>query len=544
MLFNQVNWKYQIKLFYLLLAALMLLAMYFRSINILEMGIKGSDTFQYWHIATYWAKGELVFADPIKGDTRFFYRPLAYLIYSVVVKFFGQYDYSLKIVNIFADLVNIYLIFLVGRNIRGPWLGLLSAISYAFLPIIIQYSRCELLHILSESFILLSVWFLLKALGAKSKKLRFMFIGLAGMSFSCSMNIHTSLLYLGPGYLLFLLIYSLVSNKRLTDKLQQALANMLVFMSMFLLPYLIGGFIFGFSRIYNGMIGIGRYANRYTSDSENSQMLNFIDTMKSYLVDSTKMDLFVPFFVACMVIIAALLVFDLVKKRSTNKSTLSILLCIMLIVTCIAGNTFVINKKEHVRFFVPLVPLVFISVYGTICMVLDRLNFRKLALAAIVAITLLVLYNSQVFKYMRSLKQSSPSVYRELFNVLGEKVSAKEKLLLMPCSFHHTMGFSTVCYFGEDNVVYGRLCREHFDDLLHNNNVRYIFYVTHNKFMKWRDYDFIDYGTIEEAVSLCYGTTLVEKTPQWEIKAFYKVLGDRGRIIHHSPDGILIDLSG
>src|SRR3990170_9116976 len=71
--------------------------------------------------------------------------PLSYLIYAFIIKIVGPNLYSLRLINIVFFVATVYLTYLLAKTLlRGQKgagiLGLLSALLYAFYPMLIPYS--------------------------------------------------------------------------------------------------------------------------------------------------------------------------------------------------------------------------------------------------------------------------------------------------------------------------------------------------------------------------------------------------------------------
>lgn len=524
---------------YFWLIVLLTFAAYCRLINITQIGIDGSDTFQYWHIATSWAKGVFAFGDPVKNDPRTFYRPLAYLIYGVTVKFFGHYDFSIRLVNVFANIISIVLIFFIGKKVKSPWLGFFAAVSYSFLSNVLYYCRTELLHILTGTFVLLSVWFFLKAVERNSPKKWFLYLALAGLALSCGANTHPDIAYIAPGYILFLLFYSF-AKEGFASKVKDFIINSLVFSMSFFSLYIVGGLCFGFMRIYRGFREIKSVTSTNSSFGAmiKSFPVSFQLRLHKYIVSNVGTEIFFIIFIICIGILLFILCYNFFKKHPFDKDAIGPILFTILIIFYVSGNSLITDKRISPRLFIPMLPLVFISTYAIIYMALKKIPWKYCSIVTVAIISSFIIYNAKVPLNIKRYKAARPSVYREVYNVLGDKVNSQNKLLILPCSIYYAAGFSTISYFGEEAVVYARNCREPFDNFIKRNNIRYIFYVMNKGLVKWR-------ADAKDLITSCYGISPTHNSPQWEYEHFIRnIVGDKKtHVPYRSQNGLLFDIS-
>ncbi len=191
-----------------------------------DVGLSGSDTVYYTHLAQQWSEGNraLRVAGQISVP-----RPLLHYLNSRAVSLLGPTDSSIKRLNAGADCLNIVLIFLVTtlvwpRSRGGP---LAPAALWAFLPAAIHFSRIELPHTLSTTCVLLSAIAFSLSLRA-SPRLRRLALLTAGAIVGLAAMVHEDLVLLSVGYVGFLWLRLLTKGNRVRSA-EQSLLDTLFF---------------------------------------------------------------------------------------------------------------------------------------------------------------------------------------------------------------------------------------------------------------------------------------------------------------------------
>ena len=108
-----------------------------RFYQITEIGVTGSDTFWYWANGRLWADGKMNFYDANGGE---FFRPVAFLIHALSFKFFGQHDWTIKVIHASIDVFSfVIILYITIRLTANRWMGLIVAFCYAVNPFSIEY---------------------------------------------------------------------------------------------------------------------------------------------------------------------------------------------------------------------------------------------------------------------------------------------------------------------------------------------------------------------------------------------------------------------
>lgn len=229
----------------LLLLIVLGLSALIRFDHITGQGMSGGDGFQYLKEAKLWAEGKT----PDFLNNRF-YRPMAYFLQGMAVRIFGFNDYSIKLLHGAMDLLSILLIFLISTRLtKNCWTGLAGSLLYAFVPVIVRFSRHEMLQTESTFFVLLACFlFIVSVTKETTSHQSFIFLGLSGFVLGLATNIHADLAFLGPGYALVLFIHSHKPGE-IRNTFKKWFTRATIFSGSFFTPYVIGFILFGFKRV-------------------------------------------------------------------------------------------------------------------------------------------------------------------------------------------------------------------------------------------------------------------------------------------------------
>lgn len=108
-----------------------------------------------------------------------------------------------RLLTIFTALTTAFFLYLIGKNIGGKWLGILSAFFYLFIPYNIYFTRVILPDPMGVTFAVISVWAFLKF----SEKEKNLFLLISAIFFSLAMLIKPYL-----GFYIFPIIYLAVKK--------------------------------------------------------------------------------------------------------------------------------------------------------------------------------------------------------------------------------------------------------------------------------------------------------------------------------------------
>ena len=129
-----------------------------------------------------------------------------------------------------------------------------------------------------------------------------------------------------------------------------------------------------------------------------------------------------------------------------------------------------------------------------------------------------------------------PSIYRDVYNVLKDRVDDENKLLLAPYQLKYTGGFNNRCYFG-DKALYIQHCDAPFDEFVSRNNIRYLFLS--QKELK------PSYILYKGDTLPCYGAPLKSTDLKKEVEFILEKIASENRkgLIYQSDSGFIFDLA-
>lgn len=93
-----------------------------------------------------------------------FHPPLYHLILKFWTSLFGFSEIAARSLSVFAGVATVYIVYLIGREIKNEKLGLMSALFLATAPLHIYYSQEARMYSLATFFVVLLVYFFLKIL--------------------------------------------------------------------------------------------------------------------------------------------------------------------------------------------------------------------------------------------------------------------------------------------------------------------------------------------------------------------------------------------
>ncbi len=565
-------------LFVVILAA----AVFLRFVNITTIGFSGADTFMYYRVATSWSEGDYsVLGDEHLIDEQLdLFRPVPFYIYSQLIRHFGQYDYSIMLFNSVVDIFNIILLFMLGTRLKNAWLGLLSAMTYAFIPAAIEHSRMALFHIMTEFFVLIMVVCLLNLIGCKTKKSFYFNCVSAGLFAALGICTHPAVGFLLPGAIAVIGIAAL-GQQGVQDRIRRFFYGSLQFVAASLSLLFAGCFFWGFQRIFDaffkgGMRGVSQ--NSRSLMDMGIQLVKLIHVNIYFFFSLKIFDLI--FFFACISCVILFTRSNILKRNKGTAGTIPFVLMILMFSYFIFTTLF--TTEIITRYFIPLLPLFILFIYLTIYETYEEIVLfatarygrersiivfmRKSPIHLIVIFLLFSLFFTSNYSVARTMAYvrgqrphlyldfwnvygRTPSVYREVYNTIGGRVTDKERLLVLPFLFRHEGGFSIKPYFG-DNVSYIRNlylnlefgCDDNWEDYIKRNRIRYIFFGTAGEMFAPNAEFFLRYSPGQD-IPACYGIPSGNFNPSDELAFIIdKVKQAGGKAIYRLDTGIIFDL--
>lgn len=456
------------------LIIILFLSAWARFDGITRQGISSGDSIRNISEAKLWATGQ-----PPKFAGKF-YRPVTFFLQGMAIKIFGYNDYSVKILHGLMDMINILLIFLIaGKFVNNLWVGVFSSLLYAFLPKVISFTRSEMLHVESTTFVLLALFFLILFNSQKKSGFKvYLLLFLSGLSSGLAANTHADLAFLAPGYVLYLFIKSYdPQNKK--KSLKQFLIWAFVFSFSFFIPYFLGFLLFGAKRVVRIMLREGALArwnmdNIYDSVSKVRLFLGIIyNSLKFYFGKQF-------FFIGILLIgTIFVIIYRKIKKESDPLLAylpLMLIFSYLFIYSCIFSSTIACE-----RYFMPLLPLVIFIVTIWYYKIARQFLDKHSVIVFICIFAILFLLNP---KKMMPGKRKYISPYRKIYDILKDEVNSKNKLLIAPVVIYVDRGYQLDLYFGKNAVYMCHLPLKNLNkeynlksltELLAGLNIRYIF---------------------------------------------------------------------
>jgi len=125
-----------------------------------------------------------------------------YILGAIGLLFFGVKDYAILYTSAIFGVLSIILIYLIAKNIFSEITAFLAALLLAVSPFHITYSRSGYSQVTATFFILLGIYFYLKATEKRNK-----FLILAGLSFGYAVTCHPNQLWIMSIFIFDFLVY-------------------------------------------------------------------------------------------------------------------------------------------------------------------------------------------------------------------------------------------------------------------------------------------------------------------------------------------------
>lgn len=557
--------------FFLLIAAVSVFARFYR---IDAVGLDGSDTIYYYSIAREWASGNYVYsiADGIEV-----FRPTVHLIFSIGHQLLGPTDYAIKVVNATVDVANLMLVVALGFLVSRRWpVALASGLAYGLLPMAVYLARTELVHVISTFFVLSSAVSLLLARQFVNSTLALAALGSSGMLLAAAVLSHEELVFLGPAFAVFLPGFSLRWShlkqfKRFLMELIALLSPSCIIVAMIIftrpgrmLPLVQNSGVAITSEILTTLERFGRF----TWDA---------------LLASSSVALAGLFLLAIGFAGAGACIRALSRERAIAPVEPGAYLGIAA-VCCYMGLYSIFFSTFFARLFLPLMPLVIVSAFTWLDLMLRRRGTKVGGVAVVLVSALAIPF--QVGEHWRpqfmhgyyantwaSPKLPGPSTIkfgwrgfranyqedsaRTIYDVLKDQVSPDAKVLVTPSIAYPYPGrrvLQTEAYFG-DNAIYLIDHDEPLHELVEKYRIRFILYSQFKtdrlilSLKQIRPYEYDGKWGAQRSLVLgaSYGFRPGEYTVEREIGALRDYLNWRGgRVLHRFSGrlGLILELRG
>ncbi len=133
----------------------------------------------WWDEAVYVGMGKYIYSNGSIG----IFEEIRPLILPIFLGFFWVVNIdpliSGRVLILFSTLLNIYLVYLIGKKLFDPKIGIFASLLLAFTPLFYNYSFLSLTGIFSTTFALLSIYFFIHERNLKNISLSAFFLGIS-----------------------------------------------------------------------------------------------------------------------------------------------------------------------------------------------------------------------------------------------------------------------------------------------------------------------------------------------------------------------------
>jgi 4-amino-4-deoxy-L-arabinose transferase-like glycosyltransferase len=378
------------------------------------------DEGQYAYIAQEILHGSIPYRDVIE-----FKPPGVFYIYALAITLFGDTTESIRLFTAYYSLFTVIVIYLIARNLRGVWAGLLAALLYGIYssgPLIqASGSNVEVFMALPLS---MSLWYYL--CGADSGKR--VYIVLSGISASCAMLIKP--VALPQVVLLFIFLF-------LLPKSRESIKELLINIMSFVLPVLIiAAIVIGYFA-YHGALEDFLYwtvdftRSKYVKSNEMALQGRPLFSVLGIIF----FELFLPAVVALPTAIW------LISKELTMKYLFAALLIFA------AAIGVYLPGKNHPHYFIQLLPPLSISAGIGLSMLLENKRLlAKISLSLVLCMFIYTAYKEYRLYTTYTSDEVSIIKYGPIF-VQSVAVAKYIKERTQPSDYIFQWGFEPELYF-------------------------------------------------------------------------------------------------
>ncbi len=457
-----------------MLGVILLCGSWLRITGITQMGVSFVDAFGYIYIAEKWAHGDYTVYD-ILG--RPFFRPALFLTHALALSALGFNDYSIKIVNVAMDIAGIAMVGLLSLKLYGFYSVALSAAAlYAFSRTAVLFSTNELAHCPSTFFLLLSFLFFVSSI----KKLRRPDIRcqssafMAGVALSLSSLTHGDIALLIP---LFILLYLIFYLDRRGIVAPAAFGPTACFWVGVGIPFTLFLVMVGMHPTISSVtIEIGRTASRM----EKSLLPFSIRLLNGTITTLYSKPTLWLFWAASLETLLSL-----VWRR--RHSLLPAIPLFSILGYVIFFDFLIVRGDPHPRLYrllSPLLPCAYIVISVSTHRFAARIS-RAFASILLVCVTFWMISSNfqrsgpvSLNTIMELGVSRTPSVYRQVFDILRERIKKDSRLLIIaPYSndIRRIRGYQSPVYFSS-NAIYLADCpgQWNMEDYLLRNEIEYV----------------------------------------------------------------------
>ncbi len=218
-----------------ILICVIVVSLIVRFVQAFKFGFYDGDALRYWNVSRLWAEGKFILDYPLP-DANPHYYPTVYAVYALLHKLFGAGYYIVGVFNSSLEVLNVILVFAIGRiTCKNNWVAILATVTYALLPRAFFYSVRGNMQIMLINFVLLSVLFISLYLKSGLKKHTYLFLSMFFVSLAANAHPTMATVLVSNCLLVLILHWALCSNLKqfFTEKSIIFLSSGGIFLSLY-----------------------------------------------------------------------------------------------------------------------------------------------------------------------------------------------------------------------------------------------------------------------------------------------------------------------
>jgi 4-amino-4-deoxy-L-arabinose transferase-like glycosyltransferase len=390
-------------------------------------GLSDSDACSYSSEAKRWDDGNY---------TNNWSKPGYHLLNLIAVKIIGFHDYSSLYLNSFLDIVNILLIFLIGKRLKmNFFLCLAASCLYSFIPNILYENTRGLVHLASAAFLLFA--FLMLLMYLKKDRFKGIYLLLSGLSLGYAGAVHPTLLCMPLFFGLVILMFNL---KRPIGNRENVFAviRLEIFLFFWLLAagglvlFMSNGKLARISYVVYEMLKGNFFHHRYATQGSEAGFFNYVRYSFTFLIDTFSIPLLI---LSCLIIMLFVIrmIFNQKKDSLFTSENLKHLFLVWGTFFSFLSICFLVVNGWAYRLTTPVIPFFILGVVYLADILYKKGKIKYLN--GVILCVSIIISGYNVFS-SPDLVKKPPTVYRQLANALYGKVNEGNRLLITPSEFY------------------------------------------------------------------------------------------------------------
>lgn len=490
--------------------------------RVTEIGMIGDDDFFYWETARQWALGNFILTDH--------YRPFAYFLFGLSQRIFGVNDWSIKLLNCLLEVVNILIVFLLSKRILKNFsFSLLATLIYAWIPFAFLQTGRDAIHIVSATFMLLTLLTFFKAFKEQIVNKYLLFI--SGVSLGLTANTHPDLGVLGLSFVIFTAYKDTViyQEKNWSTKLKKICIHSGLFTTGFLMPFIIVFTSYGIGNVLDSFLTT---TDRQTGGG--GSLFIKLPTLAYNFLAFSSSSLFV-----WSLIMGSIFSFYLFKKKNRPIHDFAFFFA-MTFVNYLFFYTILISKHMIYRLYFPMIIIPILYFLLT----LKSIKVRPLVASGIVGVLLLSFWNFNPLTHHFFPLNRSVSPYKVLSDTLEEYIEKTHtslgNILVLPLTTYASRTPLTYQVYLEGKGIYmSRLQESSIKEAVEKKDIQYIWWAP----AEVRTLELLDRSFFIRSHTFLFGEPpKSDYTPEKEKKLLKDFLKKRKHRVISEQNGLLLEL--